>query len=214
VSPFGGIIAANRPVTEAMVAAMKGMRYDVIVAPDYEPAALERLRHRRDLRILKLAAGGPGAALDYRRVSGGMLVQEADRYPDGEMDLKVATKRAPTAHEMADMRFAWKAVKHVKSNAVVVAKDGATVGIGGGQQNRKTPVELALRLAGERAKGAALASDAFFPFARDDAVEMACRAGVTAIIQPGGAVRDEEAVEVCDEYGVAMVFTGVRHFRH
>jgi phosphoribosylaminoimidazolecarboxamide formyltransferase/IMP cyclohydrolase len=214
VSPFGGIIAANRPVTEAMVAAMKGMRYDVIVAPDYEPAALVRLERRRDLRILKLALGGAGAELDYRRVSGGMLVQEADRYPDDEVELRVVTKRAPTAHELADLRFAWKAVKHVKSNAVVVAKDGATVGIGGGQQNRKTPVELALRLAGERAKGAALASDAFFPFARDDAVEIACRAGVTAIIQPGGAVRDEEAAEVCDEYGAAMVFTGVRHFKH
>jgi len=214
VSPFGGIIAANRPVTEAMVAAMKGMRYDVIVAPDYEPAALERLRHRRDLRILRLEAGGAGAALDCRRVTGGMLVQEADRYPDDETELRVATKRAPTAKELADLRFAWKAVKHVKSNAVVIARDGATVGIGGGQQNRKTPVELALRLAGERAKGAALASDAFFPFARDDAVELACRAGVTAIIQPGGAVRDDEAVEVCDEYGAAMVFTGVRHFRH
>ncbi|MDO8611746.1 MAG: bifunctional phosphoribosylaminoimidazolecarboxamide formyltransferase/IMP cyclohydrolase, partial [Dehalococcoidia bacterium] len=216
VSPFGGIIAVNRPVTEAMVAAMKGMRYDVIVAPDYELAALARLRHRRDLRILKLEAGGPDPdrGLDYRRVSGGMLVQETDRYPDDETELRVATKRAPTAKELADLRFAWKAVKHVKSNAVVIARDGATVGIGGGQQNRKTPVELALRLAGERAKGAALASDAFFPFARDDAVEMACRAGVTAIIQPGGAVRDPEAVEVCDEYGAAMVFTGVRHFRH
>ena len=116
--------------------------------------------------------------------------------------------------ELADLRFAWKAAKHVKSNAIVVAKEKATVGIGGGQQNRKTPVELALRLAGEKAKGGVLASDAFFPFARDDAVEMACRAGVTAIIQPGGAVRDEEAIEVCDEYGVAMVFTGERHFRH
>jgi phosphoribosylaminoimidazolecarboxamide formyltransferase/IMP cyclohydrolase len=130
------------------------------------------------------------------------------------MELRVATKRAPTAGELADLRFAWKAVKHVKSNAVVIAKDGATVGIGGGQQNRKAPVELALRLAGEKAKGAVLASDAFFPFARDDAVEMACRAGVTAIIQPGGALRDQEATEVCDEYGAAMVFTGVRHFRH
>ncbi len=221
VSPFGGIIAANRPVTEAMVAAMKGMRYDVIVAPDYEPAALERLERRRDLRVLRMEhgtrnkeQGAHGPALDYRRVSGGMLAQEADRYPDDEMELRVATKRAPTAHELADLRFAWKAVKHVKSNAVVIARDGATVGIGGGQQNRKTPVELALRLAGERAKGAVLASDAFFPFARDDAVEIACRAGVTAIIQPGGAVRDDEAVEVCDEYGAAMVFTGVRHFKH
>jgi phosphoribosylaminoimidazolecarboxamide formyltransferase/IMP cyclohydrolase len=230
VSPFGGIIAANRPVTESMVAAMKGMRYDVIVAPDYEPAALQRLQKRRDLRILRADARprtgarlGPSgrlpessaaADLDYRRVTGGLLVQDADRFPDDRLELRVVTKRAPTAGELADLRFAWKVVKHVKSNAIVVAKDGATVGIGGGQQNRKTPVELALRLAGEKAKGAVLASDAFFPFARDDAVEMACRAGVTAIIQPGGAVRDEEAVEVCDEYGVAMVFSGERHFRH
>jgi phosphoribosylaminoimidazolecarboxamide formyltransferase/IMP cyclohydrolase len=229
ISPFGGIIAANRPVTEEMVAAMKGMRYDVIVAPDFEEAALERLRKRRDLRILRAdaplagQAGRPSGRMpegaspqdwDYRRVSGGVLLQESDRYPDDEMELRVVTKRAPTAGELADLRFAWKAVKHVKSNAIVIAKDGATVGIGGGQQNRKTPVELALRLAGEKAKGAVLASDAFFPFARDDAVEIACRAGVTAIIQPGGAVRDQEAIEVCDEYGAAMVFTGERHFRH
>jgi phosphoribosylaminoimidazolecarboxamide formyltransferase/IMP cyclohydrolase len=222
ISPFGGIIAANRPVTVDLVAAMKGMRYDVIVAPDYEEAALERLRKRRDLRILRADARPSGRmpegtltqGWDYRRVLGGALVQESDRYPDDEMELRVGTKRAPTAGELADLRFAWKAVKHVKSNAVVIAKDRATVGIGGGQQNRKAPVELALRLAGEKAKGAVLASDAFFPFARDDAVEMACRAGVTAIIQPGGAIRDPEAIEVCDEYGVAMVFTGVRHFRH
>jgi len=214
MSPFGGIIAANRAVTEAMAAAMKGMRYDVTVAPDYEAAALERLRKRRDLRILRMPEGGAAPGLDYRRVSGGLLVQEADRRPDEGLELRVVTKRAPTATELADLRFAWKAAKHVKSNAIVVAKEKATVGIGGGQQNRKTPVELALRLAGEKAKGGVLASDAFFPFARDDAVEMACRAGVTAIVQPGGAVRDEEAIEVCDEYGVAMVFTGERHFRH
>jgi phosphoribosylaminoimidazolecarboxamide formyltransferase/IMP cyclohydrolase len=214
MSPFGGIIAANRPVTGDMVAAMKGMRYDVIVAPDYEAAALERLQKRRDLRILRLSPDDAASGVDLRRVSGGLLVQEADRYPDNEMELRVVTKRAPTATELGDLRFAWKAVKHVKSNAIVVAKEGATVGIGGGQQNRKTPVDLALNLAGEKAKGGVLASDAFFPFARNDAVELACRAGVTAIIEPGGSVRDEEAIEVCDEYGVAMVFTGIRHFRH
>ena len=214
MSPFGGIVAANRVVTAAMAAAMKGMRYDVTVAPDYEAAALERLRKRRDLRILRMPEGETAPALDYRRVSGGLLVQEADLRPDDGLELRVVTKRAPTAAELVDLRFAWKAAKHVKSNAIVIAKERATVGIGGGQQNRKTPVELALRLAGEKAKGGVLASDAFFPFARDDAVEMACRAGVTAIIQPGGAVRDEEAIEVCDEYGVAMVFTGERHFRH
>ncbi|MEX0801052.1 MAG: bifunctional phosphoribosylaminoimidazolecarboxamide formyltransferase/IMP cyclohydrolase [Dehalococcoidia bacterium] len=223
VSPFGGIIAANRPVTAAMVEAMKGMRFDVIVAPEYEDEALERLKKRKDIRILRMEQGSGNKEqdrrsaaldLDYRRVAGGLLVQEADRYPDAQLEMKPVTKRAPTDAEAADLLFAWRAVKHVKSNAIVVARDGATVGIGGGQQNRKTPVELALALAGDRAKGAALASDAFFPFARDDAVEMACRAGITAIIQPGGAMRDDEAIEVCDEYGAAMVFTGVRHFRH
>ncbi len=158
--------------------------------------------------------GADGQAWQYRTVSGGFLVQETDRFPADQLELRVMTKRAPTAAELSDLRFAWRAVKHVKSNAVVIAREGATVGIGGGQQNRKTPVELALSLAGEKATGAALASDAFFPFARDDAVELACRAGVTAIIQPGGAVRDEEAVEVCNEYETAMVFTGVRQFRH
>ncbi len=215
VSPFGGIIAANRTVSADMVAAMKGMRYDVIVAPDYEPAALERLQKRRDLRILRLSASPEAAdSLEYRGVAGGLLVQEPDRYPEESMDLRVMTRRAPTAAELADLRFAWKAVRHVKSNAIVLARDRATVGIGAGQQNRRTPVELALRLAGERAKGAVLASDAFFPFARDDAVEIACRAGVSAIIQPGGSVRDQEAIDVCDEYGAAMVFTGLRAFRH
>jgi phosphoribosylaminoimidazolecarboxamide formyltransferase/IMP cyclohydrolase len=124
------------------------------------------------------------------------------------------TKRAPTAAELEDLRFAWSALKHVKSNAIVVAKDRATVGIGCGQPNRLWATQHALEHAGERAKGAVLASDAFFPFARGDAVEDACKAGVTAIIQPGGGVRDKEAVEVCNEYGVAMASTGTRAFRH
>ncbi len=214
ISPFGGVIAASGAVTWEMTEAMKGKRYDVIVAPDYEPPALERLQKRRDLRILKAPAGAAAARWEYRSVAGGLLMQEADRYPDEPLELKVVTKRAPTAAEVADLLFAWKAVKHVKSNAIVIARERATVGIGGGQPNRLKPVELALERAGERAQGAVLASDAFFPFARGDAVELACRAGVTAIIQPGGGVRDEEAIEVCDEYGVAMVFTGIRHFRH
>jgi phosphoribosylaminoimidazolecarboxamide formyltransferase/IMP cyclohydrolase len=221
VSPFGGIIATNRSVTDDMVAAMKGMRYDVMVAPDYGPAALERLRKRRDLRILRTDGWPPGRTrpaavpeVEYRTVAGGMLVQETDRLPVESIEMKVVTKREPTASERADMTFAWRAVKHVKSNAIVVARDRATVGIGAGQQNRKAPVEIALARAGEKSKGSVLASDAFFPFARDDAVEIACRAGVTAIIQPGGAVRDDEAVEVCDEYGVTMLFTATRAFRH
>ncbi len=227
VSPFGGIIAANREVTWEMTEAMKGMRYDVMVAPGYEERALERLRKRRDLRILCVPEQGArskeqgvrgkeqgAGSLEYRTVLGGMLVQESDTRRAAELELRVGTKRAPTSAELAELRFAWTCVKYVKSNAIVLAKERATVGIGAGQQNRKKPVELALELAGGRAKGAVAASDAFFPFARDDAVEIACRAGVTAIIQPGGGVRDDEAAEVCDEYGVAMVFTGTRAFRH
>lgn len=216
ISPFGGIIAANQIVTWDMTEAMKGIRFDVIVAPAYEERALERLKKRRDLRILRMpdGAGFAGAQLEYRSVTGGALVQQSDAKRADELELRVVTKRAPTAHELRDLRFAWTCVKYVKSNAIVMAKEEATVGIGAGQQNRLKPVELALELAGEKAQGAVVASDAFFPFAKDDAVEIACKAGVTAIIEPGGGVRDEEAIEVCDEYGVAMVFTGTRAFRH
>jgi phosphoribosylaminoimidazolecarboxamide formyltransferase/IMP cyclohydrolase len=227
ISPFGGIIAANRAVTWDMTEAMKGKRYDIIVAPAYEDSALERLKKRRDLRILRLEESGarsqelgtrsrglPASAVEYRTIAGGMLAQTPDATRASDLELRVVTKRAPTATELDDLRFAWTALKHVKSNAIVVARDRATVGIGCGQPNRLWATQHALEHAGERARGAVLASDAFFPFARGDAVEDACKAGVTAIIQPGGGVRDEEAVEVCDDYGVAMVFTGTRAFRH
>jgi len=221
ISPFGGIIAANRAVTWDMTEAMKGKRYDIIVAPGYEDSALERLKKRRDIRILRLAelpvsdfrfpiSDFP----DYRTIAGGLLAQTPDTRRASDLDLKVVTKRAPTATELEDLRFAWTALKHVKSNAIVLAKDRATVGIGCGQPNRLWATQHALEHAAKRAKGAVLASDAFFPFARGDAVEDACKAGVTAIIQPGGGVRDEEAVEVCNDYGVEMVFTGTRAFRH
>ncbi len=225
ISPFGGIIAANREVTWHMTDAMKGKRYDIIIAPDYEDTALERLKKRRDLRILRIqkqdagsqesrGRGFPDSAIECRSISGGVLVQTPDTCRTAELDLRVMTKRAPTAAELDDLRFAWSALRHVKSNAIVLAKERATVGIGCGQPNRLWATQHALEHAGQRAKGAVLASDAFFPFARGDAVEDACKAGTTAIIQPGGGVRDEEAVDVCNEYGVAMVFTGTRAFRH
>ena len=231
ISPFGGIIAANREVTWEMTEAMKGKRYDIIIAPAYENSALERLKKRRDLRILQIPtesarirtdrasalsadAAQSAKAAEYRSIAGGLLAQTPDTRRASELELRVVTKRAPTAGELDDLRFAWAALKHVKSNAIVVAKDRATVGIGCGQPNRLWATQHALGHARERAKGAVLASDAFFPFARGDAVEDACKAGVTAIIQPGGGVRDEEAVEVCNEYGVAMVFSGTRAFRH
>ena len=215
MSPYGGIVGANRPVTADLAAAMKGVLYDVIIAPDYEPAALERLTKRRDLRILRaplIPMDRP--AYEFRKVAGGVLVQESDRMGDRGMQLRCVTRRQPTEAELADLLFAWRCVKHVKSNAVVLAKDRRTVGIGGGQPNRKAPVDLALQLAGDRADGSVLASDAFFPFARGDAVEIACQRGVRAIIQPGGSIRDQDAIEVADAYEVAMIFTGVRHFRH
>jgi phosphoribosylaminoimidazolecarboxamide formyltransferase/IMP cyclohydrolase len=215
ISPFGGIIAVNRPVTWDMTEAMKGKRYDIIIAPGYEDTALERLMKRKDLRIIRTKSAGRAApALEYRSILGGMLVQQPDTMRGADLEPKVVTKRAPTEAELAELRFAWTCVKHVRSNGVVIARDGATIGIGTGQPNRLWPTQQAIERAGERIKGAVVASDAFFPFAKGDAVEDACKAGIAAIIQPGGGARDEEAIEVCDQYGVAMVFTGVRAFRH
>ncbi|HUF52270.1 MAG TPA: bifunctional phosphoribosylaminoimidazolecarboxamide formyltransferase/IMP cyclohydrolase [Dehalococcoidia bacterium] len=215
ISPFGGIIALNREVTWDMTEAMRGKRYDIIVAPGYEERALERLKKRDVLRILQMpSAERTYPAVEYREILGGMLAHEPDRLRGEDLEFSVVTKRAPTAGEADDLRFAWTCVKHVKSNSVVIAKERATVGIGGGQPNRLWPTRQAIERAGERIQGAVIASDAFFPFAKGDAVEDACKAGIAAIIQPGGGNRDEEAVEVCNEYGVAMVFTGTRGFRH
>jgi len=215
ISSFGGIIAVNREVTWDMTEAMKGKRYDIIVAPGYEDRALERLQKRKDLRILRMpSAERKHGDLEYRSILGGVLVQTPDTLRGDDVELRVATKRAPTDEEIAELKFAWTCVKHVKSNGVVIAKDRATIGIGAGQPNRLWPTEQAIERAGDRIAGSVLASDAFFPFAKGDAVEAACRAGVTAIIQPGGGNRDEEAIEVCDQYGVSMVFTGSRTFRH
>jgi phosphoribosylaminoimidazolecarboxamide formyltransferase/IMP cyclohydrolase len=215
ISPFGGIIAINRTVTWDMTEAMKGKRYDIIIAPGYEDAALERLQKRKDLRIIRTqSADRTPALLEYRTILGGMLVQTPDTVRGEDLDPKVVTKRAPTDAELAELRFAWTCVKHVRSNGVIIARDRATIGIGTGQPNRLWPTQQAIDRAGDRIKGAVVASDAFFPFAKGDAVEDACKAGIAAIIQPGGGARDEEAIEVCDQYGVAMVFTGVRAFRH
>jgi phosphoribosylaminoimidazolecarboxamide formyltransferase/IMP cyclohydrolase len=215
ISPFGGIIAVNRAVTWDMTEAMKGKRYDIIIAPGYEDRALERLRKRKDLRIIRTrSADRTPTSLEYRSILGGMLVQTPDTMRGEDLQPQVVTKRAPTDAELAELRFAWTCVKHVRSNGVVITSDRATIGIGTGQPNRLWPTQQAIERAGDRIKGAVMASDAFFPFAKGDAVEDACRAGISAIIQPGGGARDEEAIEVCDQYGVAMVFTGTRAFRH
>ncbi|MCK5434135.1 MAG: bifunctional phosphoribosylaminoimidazolecarboxamide formyltransferase/IMP cyclohydrolase, partial [Dehalococcoidales bacterium] len=191
--------------------------YEVVIAPEYEAEALETLKRKQNLRILiaELPPGygaSPTGYLDFRRVKGGFLVQSSDSLPEDSVSLKTVTKREPTEVERGDLLFAWRAVKHVKSNAIVLAKDKTLLGMGAGQPSRIVGVELALARAGKGAKGSVLASDAMFPFA--DSVETAARGGVTAIIQPGGSMRDEDSIKAADEHNMAMVFTGTRHFRH
>jgi len=213
VSAYGGTVGFNRTLTEATVHAMRGVLFDIIVAPDFEPGALEILRKRRRTRVLQVSRSkGPTEDLDVRKVSGGALLQAADDVGEDPDSWEIKTERKPTTDELSDLAFAWKAAKHIKSNAIVLAKDSALVGMGAGQPNRVTSVHLALRIAGDKATGSVLASDAFFPFA--DNIEMAGAGGVTAIAQPGGSIRDEEAIDAANRLGMAMVFTGMRHFRH
>ena len=218
VSAFGGIVGYNRTVTAAAAAAMNPVFYEVVVAPAYEPEALEILRRKRNLRILavdEVGEGGEGAvalALDIRPITGGMLVQTPDAIEEEPAAWKTATERAPTEAEMDDLVFSWTAAKHIKSNAIVFAKNRTLMGMGAGQPNRVVSVHLSQRIAGDKAQGCVLASDAFFPF--PDNIELAAEAGITAIIQPGGSIRDDEVIEAANRHGIAMVFTGVRHFRH
>jgi phosphoribosylaminoimidazolecarboxamide formyltransferase/IMP cyclohydrolase len=218
VAAYGGIVAANRPVTLAMAEAMRPVFYEIIIAPDYEPEALKLFKEKKkDLRVLK-AELPPGYGkeecgyIDYRRVKGGFLVQNSDSLPEGQVELKKVTKREPTAKEVEDLLFSWRAAKHVKSNAIMLVKDKMVVGMGAGQPSRIVSARIAGEKAGDKARGAVLASDAMFPFS--DVVEHAAKIGVTAIIQPGGSIRDQESIEAADKSNIAMVLTGVRHFRH
>ena len=213
VSAYGGIVGFNRPVTAATADAMRGVLYHIVVAPAYEPEALETFRKRKQLRVLQVSpAKGPVEDLDVRKVSGGALIQTADTVEEDPSSWKVVTECKPTEAQLEDLSFAWKAAKHIKSNTIVLAKDRALVGMGAGQPNRVTSVHLALRIAGDKARGSVLASDAYMPFA--DNVELAAEGGVTAIAQPGGSVRDEEVIAAANKLNIAMVFTGTRHFRH
>jgi phosphoribosylaminoimidazolecarboxamide formyltransferase/IMP cyclohydrolase len=212
VSAYGGIVALNRPLSADTARAMSSTFYEVVVAPGYEEEALAILKKKRNLRVLEVAGHMSAGAIQHRQVSGGMLLQDEDRAPHKDLGVRTVTKREPTVEELRDLRFAWRAVKHVKSNAIVLVREQALVGMGAGQPNRVTSVHLALRSAGERSRGSVLASDAFFPF--PDGVELAAQGGVTAIIQPGGSIRDEETIKVADDHGLAMVFTDMRHFRH
>lgn len=216
IAAFGGIVASNRGIDLATAREIDRTHYDAILAPGYEQTALEFLRRKKNLRLVKVAPYGPPAPsesrLDFRHVRGGFLAQTPDLLRESELLPRTVTGRHPTDAELSDLLFAWKAVRAIKSNAIVVAKDKALLGMGAGQPSRVVSVELALGKAGDRAKDSVLASDAFFPFA--DGPELAIKHGVTAIIQPGGSVRDNEVVELADKHKVAMVFTGVRHFRH
>ena len=214
VSIFGGIVACNRTVDEKTAEEMAKIFLEIIIAPDYTEGALKVLGKKKNLRVLRLPhiCDKTESAYDFKRVHGGLLVQQKDLSLYDKAEYKVVTDRAPTDAERAQLDFAYKVVKHTKSNAIVVAKDSAAFGVGPGQTNRIWAAEQAIERAGEHAKGGVLASDAFFPF--DDCVTVAAEAGITAIIQPGGSLRDEDSVKAANAAGIAMVFVGDRHFKH
>ncbi len=219
-SIFGGIVVMNREVTLAMAEEMKTIFLEVVVAPSYDEKALEVLKEKKNIRVLALKdieLPQDENAYDMKKVNGGLIIQTIDSKLFSEDQLRVVTDRAPSKGELEDLKFAWKVVKFVKSNGIAIAKDKQSIGIGPGQVNRiwatKQAIEHAGELIGEGVtEGAVLASDAFFPF--DDCVEAAHQAGITAILQPGGSNRDEDSIRKCNEYGIAMIFTGMRHFKH
>jgi len=217
VAAFGGIVAVNRKIDLETAEEISKIFYEIVIAPAYDDRALEMLQRKKDLRILH-ADMPPSYGvshegyLDYRRVRGGFLVQSSDSLAEDSVKLKTVTKRKPTDAEISDLLFAWRAVKHVKSNAIVLAKDKTLVGMGAGQPSRIVSAQIAKEKAGEKTRGSVLASDAMFPF--PDVVEAAAEGGVTAIIQPGGSIRDEDSISAADKHNIAMVFTGERHFRH
>jgi phosphoribosylaminoimidazolecarboxamide formyltransferase/IMP cyclohydrolase len=219
-SAFGGAVGLNRVVDKATAAEIAPVFFEDLIAPGYTPEALELLKKKRDLRVLQTSAKPPNYRpepgqpidLDYKRVSGGFLVQTRDTVPEGATALDVVTTRRPNLEELTGLQFAWRAAKHVRSNAIVLAKKLMLVGVGAGQMSRVDSVEIAVSKAGDRAAGSVMASDAFFPF--PDGVERAAEAGITAVIQPGGSIRDEKVIEAANQAGIAMIFTHQRHFRH
>ena len=216
VSAFGGIVAFNRSVDAAVAASVNEVFTEVVVAPSFEAEALEIFKTKKNLRVLEVVAGGKEyGSLEFKQISGGFLVQDQDRHRLGKSDLQVVTEKRPSPEEIKALLFAWTVCKHVKSNAIVFADENRTLGVGAGQMNRVDSVRIAAMRA-ERfnlpLKGSVLASDAFFPF-RDN-IDEAVKYAVSAIIQPGGSVRDEECIGAANEHGISMVFTGIRHFKH
>ncbi|MCM8812679.1 MAG: bifunctional phosphoribosylaminoimidazolecarboxamide formyltransferase/IMP cyclohydrolase [Candidatus Omnitrophica bacterium] len=216
LSAFGSIVGLNRPVDEAAAAAILAADFvECIIAPGYAAAALALLRQKKNLRLMEIPevfVTAPQAGWDYKRLSGGLLVQSADTAVAAEESMRTVTRRHASPEERRSLLFAWNVVKHVKSNAIVLAQQTQAVGIGAGQMSRVDSVMIAVRKAGARTAGAVMASDAFFP--KDDSVIEAARAGITAVIQPGGSIRDPEVIAAADQAGLAMIFTGMRHFKH
>lgn len=213
LSAFGGVIALNRPCTKEIAEAICAFFCEIVLAPSFDPEALALFSQKKNLRLLELGAipsHVPG--LEYRFVDGGLLVQHADTKTIETTDLKLVTQKQPSDAEIQDMLFAWKVVKHMKSNAILIAKDNTTVGIGVGQVSRVDAVDIAMKKARNIKQGTILASDAFFPFR--DSIDKIANSGITAIIQPGGSIKDEEVIRACNEHGIAMMFTSVRAFRH
>jgi len=212
-SAFGSVVAVNRPVDKETAEEISKLFVEVVIAPSFEKGAMEILSKKKNLRVLELDMSEiPDGRFDFKKVSGGLLVQTPDMKPVGKDDLKVVTKKRPSEEEIKSLLFAWKVVKHVKSNAIVLVRDEYTVGIGAGQMSRIDSVDVAAKKAGKNAAGSVMASDAFFPFR--DSIDAATKAGIKAIIQPGGSIKDEECIRAADENGIAMIFTEVRCFKH
>ena len=213
LSAFGGIVALNRTCTTDIAEALRKIFIEIVLAPDFEAGALELFAKKENLRVLEIGQlGSHEPRLEYKYVDGGLLVQETDVKTIVLDDLTTVTKVKPSDKNMVDMLFGWKVLKHVKSNAILIAKDNTTLGIGPGQVSRVDAVGIAVRKSGDYLDGSILASDAFFPFR--DSIDQIAETGIKAVIQPGGSIRDEEVIEACDEHGIAMVFTGARCFKH
>ncbi|TFE26941.1 bifunctional phosphoribosylaminoimidazolecarboxamide formyltransferase/IMP cyclohydrolase [Cohnella luojiensis] len=215
-SIFGGIIAANRTIGAETATRLNDLFLEIVIAPEFTPEALEILQRKKNIRLMRIgnlpSAAERSSEWLVTSVEGGMLVQQSDVHSLSDRDIKVVTNRAPTEEELKQLLFAWKVVKHVKSNAILLASDNMTVGVGAGQMNRVGAARIAIEQAGDKARGAVLASDAFFPMG--DTVELAAKAGVTAIVQPGGSIKDEESIAAANAHNIAMIVTGVRHFKH
>lgn len=213
MSAFGSVIGVNRSVDLELATEMSSLFVEAIIAPDFDPDALALLQKKRSIRLVSIRDFfEKDSGHQFRYVTGGFLLQDSDERVISEADLTFVSDATVSQAQLNDLLFAFSMVKHVKSNAIVIAKNGQTIGVGAGQMSRVEAVELALKKAGADAKGAVMASDAFFPF--KDSVELAAKHGIAAIIQPGGSKRDQESVDTCNQFNIAMAFTGVRHFKH